>query len=405
MHILIVTQYFHPERFIINDVTADLVRRGHKVTVYTGMPNYPAGKFFEGYGGFCPRRETVNGADVIRVPMIARGKRSVQLVLNYLSYALSASVLAPFLLPKSVDAILVYEPSPVTVGIPAIVAKWLRGAPMLFWVQDLWPETLRAAKVTSNRLVLGAVSVLVRFIYRRCDIILAQSNAFIDHIRRMVSSADIRYLPNPASGSSYLPEGSSADAEERHLIPDGFNVLIAGNMGVAQDLGTVLGAAELLRGQADIRWILLGDGRVRAWLESEVRRRDLSQTVLFLGSFPPERMPAFFAHADVLLSTLADDEIFALTVPSRIQSYLASGRPVIAAMNGEGARIIAEAEAGLACPPSDPARLAEVVTALYRMPREERHRMARSARQYFQREFDRDVVVDRLDGYLRMAIG
>jgi glycosyltransferase involved in cell wall biosynthesis len=404
MNILIVTQYFYPERFLINSLAEDLNKAGHCVSILTGMPNYPAGKVFPGYRCTFPTRERYNEIEIIRVPIIPRGSASrFRLLANYLSYVLSASLFAPFLLRRPVDVIFVYQLSPVFVGIPALVVKWMKHAPILLWVQDLWPESLIATGAIKSPILLATVRGLVRLIYRWSDIILVQSQAFIPKIRELAPRAGrIRFLPNPAD-RLYRPVVPLADAPERTMMRPGFRVLFAGNMGVAQDLENVLAAAERLGPRRDIQWVLIGDGRVRPWVEEQIQARGLEKTVQVLGPFDSERMPTFFALADALLVTLRREDIFALTIPSKLQSYLACGRPIIAALEGEGARIVTEANAGLTCPPSDSAALAAAVERMHESPTAERTAMGKSGRRYFVREFDRDVLIERLQGCLEDA--
>ena len=389
MKLLILSQYFWPESFRINDVVEGLASRGHEVTVYTALPNYPTGKFFEGYGFFGPFTEQHQGAAIRRVPLLPRGKGgNVRLALNYLSHAFLATLLAPFRARGAFDAILVYEPSPMTIGIPARALRALNGAPLVFWVQDLWPESLSATGAVRNRAVLRMVNTLIRWIYRGCDRVLVQSEAFIAPIEAHgVPRERIRYLPNSAEGFY------------RKLPPEphqGFSVMYAGNIGAAQDFPTILAAAESLR---DIQWIIVGDGRMRSWVESEVKARGLTN-VRLLGQRPPEEMPRLFAQADVLLATLRREPIFAYTIPSKIQSYLACGRPVIAAMEGEGGRIIRSARAGWAVPPEDPAALAEAVLAASRASRSELDAMGNRGEAWFREHFEREMLLSRLEAEL-----
>jgi colanic acid biosynthesis glycosyl transferase WcaI len=404
LRILLVTQYFWPESFRINDVALGLVSRGHDVTVYTGKPNYPEGRFFPGYGFLGRALEDYGGARVIRVPLVPRGGGGpVRLALNYLSYALIASMLAPLRCRGAYDAILVYEPSPVTVGLPAVVLKRLTGAPLLFWVQDLWPESLSATGAVRSAWILKLVERLVRHIYRRCDRILVQSRAFIEPILRFgVPAGRIHYLPNSAE-ALYQPVAVAPGAPERDHLPAGFRVMFAGNVGAAQDFETIMAAAERLKAYPDIRWIILGDGRMLAWVEAEVRRRALQSTVRLLGRHPVESMPRFFALADVMLVTLRKEAIFALTIPSRIQSYLACARPIVAALDGEGARVVRESGAGVAVEAGNGAALAEAVLAMSRMAPEARADMARNARIYFDTHFAPSLLLTHLEGWMREA--
>jgi len=404
MRILIVTQYFWPEEFRINDLALGLRERGHDVTVYTGKPNYPGGRFFPGYGFFGRVREDYRGVRVRRAPLVPRGAGTRPgLIVNYLSFALAASLLAPFRCDGDYDAILVYEPSPVTVGLPALVLKRVKRAPLLFWVQDLWPETLSATGVVRSQWILKLVAGLVRFIYRHCDLVLVQSRAFAPSIEALgVAARKILYYPNSAEAIYRpLPAGPGEPAGGEKPLRGAFSVVFAGNIGVAQDFETILSAAEKLRGERDIHWNIIGDGRMQDWVRNEIGRRRLGDTVHLLGRHPVESMPRFFAAADAMLVTLAPDPVFALTIPSKVQSYLACGRPIIAALDGEGARVIEESGSGTAVPAGDAAALAEGVRRLYGMSRQAREALGQNGRRYFEQHFERELLLDRLEGWMK----
>jgi colanic acid biosynthesis glycosyl transferase WcaI len=406
MKILLVSQYFWPENFRINDLVIGLMERGHLVTVLTGRPNYPNGKIFPGYGLFRGFVESYRGALVRRVPLLPRGNGGpLRLFLNYASFAIAATLLGPFLCRDKYDAILVYEPSPITVGLPALWLKKLRGVPVFFWVQDLWPESLTATGAVRVAWILRWVEGLVRFIYKGCDRILAQSRAFTQPIQALgVKPAKILYFPNSAE-PHYQPVKSNSVDRAQAGVPDGFVVMFAGNIGTAQDFKTIIQAAERIRSHAGIHWVIVGDGRMRPWVEQQVRARELSSNFHLLGSHSVEIMPRFFAMADAMLVTLKKDPIFALTIPSKVQSYLACGRPIIAAIDGEGARIVREAGAGLTVPSEDAEALADVVLAMSQMDRAEREAMGGFGRIYFERHFEREMLLDRLEGWLREACG
>jgi glycosyltransferase involved in cell wall biosynthesis len=248
------------------------------------------------------------------------------------------------------------------------------------------------------------VELLVRAIYRRCDRILVQSRGFCSSIEKFfVASERILYFPNSAE-EFYRPLAAAADASERSRLPEGFRVMFAGNIGAAQDFETILGAAERLKGYPEIQWVVLGDGRRRQWVEAQVKARGLSGTVHLLGTYPAETMPRYFALADALLVTLKKEPIFALTIPSKVQSYLACARPIIAALEGEGGRVVEEAGAGFVCPPEEPDALAARVLAMYRTPVHERRAMGEQGRAYFERHFERRMLLNRLDGWLRDSV-
>lgn len=402
MNILIVTQYFWPESFRINDLALGLHERGHAVTVYTGKPNYPAGKFSPGYGFFGRARDDYQGIPVMRVPLIQRGRGGgFRLTLNYLSFALFASVLAPWCCRGQFDAILVFEPSPATVGLPALVLKKLKRAPLMFWVQDLWPESLSATGAIKSRWILRLVETLVRFLYRHSDRILIQSRAFAPPIVALgADPTRIRYFPNSAE-SLYRPTGRAPEAVAELGWPAGFRVMFAGNIGAAQDFETILAAAVLLKEQTAIQWLVLGDGRLRAWVAAQIEARGLQATFHLLGRHPPDVMPRFFAQADAMLVTLRKEPIFALTLPTKVQSYLACAKPIIAALDGEGARVVTEAGAGVAVPAEDPAALANAVLGLARLGADERQAMGARGRDYFEQHFEREMLLSKLESWMK----
>ena len=402
VNILIVTQYFWPEEFRINDLSLGLVEKGHRVTVYTGIPNYPTGVFFAGYGILKKQNENYHGVQILRVPLVPRGNgRGLRLAINYLSFAVFSSLMAAGRCREEYDLIFVYEPSPITVGLPAIVLKKIKKAPIMFWVQDLWPESVAAAGRVRSKRVLKIIEHLVSFIYNRCDRILVTSFAYFPPIKSAVKNPNrIFYFPQ-TSEELYRPVTVKLEAPERARMPAGFTVMFAGNIGAAQDFNTILSAAEILKNQEDIKWIIIGDGRMRPWVEDQVRQRALRKTIYLLGRYPMEAMPRFFSLADLLLVTLKREPIFALTIPAKVQSYLACGKPIVGALDGEGARIIEESGAGISCPAEKPAALAEAVLTIYRMSEPERQEMGMRGRIYYEKHFDRSMLLDRLDNWMR----
>jgi len=402
VNILIVTQYFWPENFRINDLVLGLIERGHQVKVFTGIPNYPDGTYFKGYGLIRQSRQDYFGSKVIRVPLIPRGKGGgLRLALNYLSFAICSSVLAPFLCRGKIDIIFVFEPSPITVGLPALVLKKIRSIPIMFWVQDLWPESLTAAGSVRSPKIIDMVTWLVRMIYKGCDKILVTSQAYLDKIEKVgVSSDRLYYFPQSAE-EVYQPVVIESNAPEDGFMPTGFRVMFAGNIGAAQDFATILGAAEILKDYHDIHWIIVGDGRKRKWVETEVQTRGLSDIFHLIGRYPVESMPRFFSLADVMLVTLKKEPIFALTIPAKVQSYLACGKPIIAALDGEGGRLITESKAGLSCPAEDSNALAGAVLKMYKMPKSQLENMGKQGRKFYLANFERNMLIDRLQSWMQ----
>ncbi|MDO9197158.1 glycosyltransferase family 4 protein [Rhodoferax sp.] len=400
MRLLVVSQYFWPENFRINDLVAELVRRGHQVTVLTGLPNYPDGKVFQGFRDAPTRYSHYEGAEVIRVPLMPRGQGGLRLMLNYLTFAVSASIIGLWKLSgRQFDAILAYEPSPITVGLPAAAMRAVKQAPLAFWVLDLWPETLQAIGVVRSRALLQALGKLVTFIYKRCDLILAQSKSFIPQIQKYAgTNSRVVYFPNWAE--SVFDMQHAVPAAEVPLKPGSFNVMFAGNIGDAQDFPAILAAAQSLKSHAHIRWLLVGDGRMARWVADEIKRRNLQDRVLMLGRHPVERMPSFFKHASALLVSLKDEPIFSMTIPGKLQSYLAAGIPVVAMLNGEGAEVVENSRSGLTCAAGDHAGLAAAVLKLSEMTDEERDTMGRNGLDVSVREFDRGTLINQLEEWM-----
>lgn len=405
MRILVVTQYFWPENFRINDLVTEWVQRGHQVTVLTGIPNYPAGKVFEAYRRKPSAFGQYGGARVVRVPMLARGTGGLRLMLNYLSFVLGGALWGPWRLRGvAADLVFVFEPSPVTVGLPALLLGKIKKAPVVFWALDLWPETLSALGVIRSPRTLAGVGHMVRFIYDGCALVLGQSRGFLGSIAKHCSDPHkIRYFPSWAedvfNGEDVSP------APEVPLAPEGFTVVFAGNIGEAQDMPAVLDAAERLKAHPFIRWIIVGDGRKSEWLQAEVIKRGLQERVLLPGRFPVERMPSFYAHANALLVSLKRDPVFSMTIPGKVQSYLMAGIPLLGMLDGEGAAVISDAQAGLSCGAGDGTGLAHAVLEMAAMPATQRQQLGRNGRRYAQQEFGRAQLMDRLETLLNEAAG
>lgn len=401
MRVLLLSQYFWPESFRINELMESLVLRGVHVEVITGKPNYPIGAVFDGYRAMGCQQEEYRGMKIHRIPLIPRGSGGKRLAINYVSFIVSGLIFAPWVLRgKRFDVVFVYAPSPILQTIPAVFLGWLKMCPVLLWVQDLWPESLSATGHVKHPSVLKAVEHVVRWIYRKVDLLLVQSRAFIPRVRTLAGTTPIVYYPN-----SFLEEGPGSV----HLQVDcpGFDctfpVLFAGNLGSAQAVQVILEAATLLRNAEGVRFVMVGDGSRRDWMMQQATERGLTNLV-FPGRYPVEAMPALMARAAALLVTLADTEIFRLTIPSKVQAYLAAGRPIIACLNGAGAEIVQEAGAGVTVPAENASALAQAVKALFTMPAHERLEMGARGRRYSEEHFSHEKLVDELIGHLDQAV-
>lgn len=404
LNILVVTQYFWPESFRINDLVKELCGKGHTVTVVTGVPNYPGGEVFEDYKKNPKKYNKYQEAEIIRSPTVIRRKSNLRLFLNYLNFIISGSIWGAVAISKrDIDLIFVFQTSPVSVGLPAIFFSRLKGAPIVFWVLDLWPETLTAVGAVKSELTLRLVGKLVRYIYNNCTIVLGQSPKFIASISKHCDeSSKIRYFPNWSEDvyGSAVTEFAPEITREENM----FSILFAGNVGEAQDMPAVIRAAEKLRKHKNIRWLIVGDGRKLRWVRTEIEKRNLGDNFFLLGSYPENRMPSFYLHADALLVSLNKDPIFSMTMPGKVQSYLAAGKPILGMLDGDGSDVITIAGAGFVCAAGDSDGLADNALKLSRLAPSERREMGVSGRKYAQAEFSKAKLFDKLEDYFEEAI-
>lgn len=394
MKILVLSQYFWPETFRITEVAQSLRELGHEVIVLTGQPNYPDGVVLPGYAAASLQAQTRDGLTICRVPLVPRGRGSaLRLLLNYLSFIVSAAVFGPWLLRgRRVDVIFVYAPSPILQAIPAVWLAWHKRAKLITWVQDLWPESLSATGFVRNQKILNAVATVVRWIYRKNDLLLVQSKAFVEPVVKMAGGTPVVYHPNPGELAFSIPDIGHASPLQ---LEPGFNIVFAGNLGTVQALDTVLAAAQLLRDQQDVRFVLVGSGSRSEWLQHEVDRLGLDNVNL-PGRFSPSDMPSILAQASAVLVSLVKDPIISQTVPSKVQAYLAAGKPIIASLDGEGARVVMEAGAGVACPAEDAQALADAVLQLRDALPEELQQMAQRGLMYYAQHFEPALLAKRL---------
>ncbi len=393
MKILYICQYFHPELARGNDIVFHWAEQGHDVHVVTCIPNYPKGKFYDGYGLFHKRHEVVNGVRVTHLPIIPRGSNRIMLALNYFSFLFVTWTYILFhALNHKYDFVFVLQLSPVTMSAPGVLYKRMRKVPLYTWVQDLWPESLTAAGGIKNKLILNYFAGFVKDEYKYSDKILISSRSFEKHVMGYGDYKDkIVYYPQWAEDVFHAKQEVTLPE-----MPNGFKVMFAGNMGEAQDFTHIVDAAELVRG-TDIRFVIVGDGRKKAWVEEQVKSRHLEDNLILLGRYPVSYMPAFFEKADVMLVVLKNETIFNMTLPAKVQTYMMAGRPVIGMINGEGGEIIREAVCGLSVPAESPELLVAALKEMRNMSSEELGRMGENGRKYCLKYFQKDKCLQDLD--------
>lgn len=395
MKILFVCQYFFPEVFRGNDLAFHWAEQGHEVRVVSGVPNYPHGKFYDGYGLFKKRHEVINGVKVTHLPIIPRGNNTVTLLLNYLSYLIVGNVWMFFhAMTHKYDRVFVQQLSPVTMSSPGVMYKRLRKVPLYTWVLDLWPESLTAAGGVTNKYILGFFRHYVKQEYKHSDKILISSRSFEKSIAEYGDYVDkVVYYPQWGDGN----DGSAKEPESAPTIPGGFKLMFAGAVGEAHGFECTLQAALLTKEHKDIKWIIVGDGRRLDWVKCFVKEHGLEETVYTPGRFPSETMPWFFKQADVMLVTLNDDPLFKLYAPAKISSYMAAEKPIVAVLNGEGAEVIKEADCGWSLPAGDSDGFAKLAIDLSKMDKAVLNEKGMNAAKYYDAHFVKEKCLRKLD--------
>lgn len=388
MRILIITQYFWPENFRINDLALELKKRGNEITVLTGIPNYPKGEYFEGY--VKADNEEWNEIQIYRCQLRPRKKGALNLIRNYMSFVYQANKKQKELYDKNFDVIYVFEVSPITVALPAIRFKKKKKIPIVMNVQDLWPENIIAITGINNRFIISLIKVMVKYIYRNCDLILAASKSFVPNIQN--------HLKTDKDKVKYWPQYSVVQKEEKKkelFNKHDFNIVFTGNIGKAQGLDLVIEAARELK-DTRIRWQLIGDGRNEDLLKDKVKEYGLEDIIIFHGRKPEKEIPQYLACADAALLILKPDPVFEMTLPAKLQTYMACGVPIIGCVSGEGKRVIEESHAGIVSEQIDVKHLIEVCEKFIHLDEIEYERLCHNSSTYGKRNFDKNRLLDEL---------
>ncbi len=400
MKILVISQYFYPENFRINDLCFSLTKKGHDLTILTGKPNYPSGEYFEGYSWNSPDTEIIEGVPVYRANLFLRKKGGpTNLILNYLSFAFFASVKI-FSIKSKFDKIFIYAPSPITVGIVGIVAKLKFKARSYLWVHDLWPESVRIAGGINSGFVLWITDLMTRFIYYFSDVILVQSPAFKEYIQKQkVNRNKLIYYPYYAE-DFYKPKPK--ERKYSKYFPEGFNIVFAGNIGNAQNLETLVDACILIKEKnVKVNIIIFGDGRDKVRIIDLISKNNINEFFKFHGSFPAEEMPYLFSYSDALFLSLKKSTIFSKTIPGKFQSYLACGKPIVASIDGITSKLISDNQLGFVCPAEDSVKLSEIIINMTTISNSKREKFKKNALNYFNKNFKKDNLINQLEVILK----
>lgn len=396
-HILVISQYFYPEQFRINDICEEWVKRGYKVTVLTGIPNYPQGKFYKGHSFLKKRKEIYKGIEIIRIPIIPRGNSSIMLALNYLSFVVSGFFFSFFTRLKP-DVVFIYEVSPMTQALPGVWLAKRRKIKCLLYVTDLWPENVEVVAGIKNQWIIGGIGRMVDYIYERCNLVLTSSKSFIKSIEsRGVQKEKLKFWPQYAE-DFYRPVEVSENEIPEIPKDDYFNIIFAGNIGYAQGLDILPHVAQIINEAGlKVRFNIIGDGRAKEELIILAQGKNVSNNFNFIDRQPAEKIPFFMARGDAALICLSKNKVFEITIPAKLQSCLACKIPIIVSADGEVSDIIIEAEAGVCSPAANIESLAQKIIELSRLEKEELDKMADNGFLYYEKNFKKEKLMNQID--------
>ncbi|OUN70155.1 glycosyltransferase WbuB [Drancourtella sp. An57] len=396
-HILVVSQYFYPEQFRINDICQEWVKRGYQVTVVTGIPNYPEGKFYPGYGFFKRRTEKWNGVRIIRIPLIARGKTPIGMVANYLSFVISSFLWVRFTKVKA-DYVFTFEVSPMTQALLGVWYSKKHKIPNYLYVQDLWPENVEIVTGIHSPFILKPIGKMVDYIYRNCDQIFATSPSFVEEIcKRGVEEVKVHYWPQYAE-EFYKPLKRKPTVE----IPDEecFKIIFTGNIGYAQGLEILPRTAEMLKHDNEkVKFYIVGDGRYKPELLKEIKQRKVDDMFKMIDRQPAERIPDLLAACDAAFISFKDEPLFYKTIPAKLQSYMACGMPIIASASGETERIIKESKCGVCSPIGNYSNLSDEIKKMAKKDIKKSSTVRKNSEEYYEKNFNKKLLMDKIESY------
>lgn len=408
-HILLISQYFYPETFRVNDMACEWVKRGYKVTVLTGIPNYPMGKYFDGYDKKHKTREIWNNVNIIRIPLIARGNssnsilNSLGMVANYFSFIISGKkwVKSQEAANLNVDLVFTFEVSPMTQALIGLWYKKRYHVPTYLYVQDLWPENVETVTGIHNKFIIEPINRMVDKIYRKTDMIFTTSPSFVNAIinrKKLVDKRKVHYWPQYAE-DFYKPMTpqpmSSIESSD-----NSYKIAFTGNIGTAQGLDVLPKAARLLKDEV-VKFIIVGDGRYQAEFEKQIDELAVREKFIMIPRVSSEKVPIILSNVDAGFISFNKTPLWENTIPAKLQSYMACGKAIIASASGETKRVITEAECGVCCDIGNPVSLADGIKKMMKLDSKV---MGQKARMYFEEKFDKKKLMDEMDKFFSMDI-
>ncbi len=407
--ILLISHNYWPENFPINDISINLSNSNFHIDVLTGKPNYPKGKIFENYNIFNFRKDKIGNIIIHRVPIIPRGKgKSINLILNYLSFIVSAIFFGYFLLRKNkFNIVFVYAPSPLLQSLVGIFFSKVFKIKVITWVQDLWPDVLSSTGHIKNKFILNLIGKLVNFIYKKNDLLLAQSNEFKKIILNRTNHGSIYYLPNPGN-LKYLENKIYTNQNSNFLnlklnIQNSFSVVYAGNIGKAQSIETLVRAASLIKKYKSIKVFIIGDGSELENVKKIANSLNL-QNIIFSGYVNEDELIDLLRTSKILYLSLVNDKIVNSTVPSKLQNYLACGKPILGSIGGEASEIISKSICGYSCEPENFEELADMIIKMHNLSNDKLDQMGKNGLKYFLDYYHPNIINDKLTNYIKNLI-
>ncbi len=401
-HILVISQYFYPEEFRINDICSEWVKRGYDVTVITGIPNYPQGKYYKKYGVFSKRKEVYNGINIIRLVVTPRRKGKISLAINYLSFVVSG-FFWQICTNINADIVFIFEVSPMTQALPGVWYAKKLNVPCYLYVTDLWPENVEIVVGLKNRILIGMIEKCVLYIYDNCSKIFTSSRGFIDAIiARGVSKSILEFWPYYAEDFYRKLDKNAVKISE---IPQDnkCNIIFAGNIGEAQGLDILVETAKVLKEKAClVRFNIVGDGRYKNKLIDKIVNSKVSEFFNFVSKQPAYRIPEFMAVCDATLICLKENKILELTIPSKLQSCMACGIPIIIYGSGEACEIVNFAQAGICCPSRNVNDFVGTILLFIAKSNKQKTEMGFNAVKYYKKYFNKKILMDKMCSYIDM---
>lgn len=400
-NVLVITQYFWPENFKINDLIFKLKKK-YKFTVLTGEPNYPEGKIYTKFKFNKKKFNYFYNAKVHRVFTITRGNSKIKLFLNYINFIFCASFYSLiFFKKKKFDLIFVCGYSPIFSIIPAIILKKIYKIPVVLWVLDLWPDTLKAMGVIKSNLIINLLHFFINKIYKNCELILVQSNAMLKKISQRVKKKKIIFFPTWAE-----------DVFKKKILRNKYkkskgylNIVFAGNIGEAQDIELIFKCAiDLIKKNKKIKWIFVGEGRKYLWLRNNIKKHKVEKYFVLLGKKPLNEMPMVYKIADIFLVSLKKKKVFEDTVPGKVQSYMMYGKPLLGLVSGETRKLILKSKSGLVANSGSQKDFKKVLTKFLNLNNFSLNKMGDNAKRFALKNFDSSISMNKIEKYFNSII-